>query len=244
MMVSSDLWVLGVLSEPSDVGVYALSQKFAAIVSFATTAFGLAWSPEVLRMHVEEPNYRSIAGSMLIRIAYCLIFFATVFSAIIPYIISWMIPVEYGNTSLVTTILAFSAAIMGTCQVTILGMVFEKRSDLIAKINWAVAVVSVGLSWFFVSMLGMLGAAFSNLLASLMLTGGYFIVTHRIHALIYPGREVRLLVAFSVCCLISVGVMNIAAESTFGAVFKLVILSGLSLWLLQSMHRCRQLAAS
>lgn len=234
MMTSADLWVLGVLVGTADVGVYSLCLKLAAIVSFVTTAFGLAWSPEVLRLHAEDPNYRSIAGNTLLQLAAFLIFFATAVTAIIPYVFAFLIPPDYGRPLFVMTLLAFSAAIMGTSQVTILGMVFEKRSDLIAKINWAVAIVSVGLSWCLVSLLGVWGAAVSNLLASIMLTGSYFVVTHRIHSLEYSLPDVRFLLLFSGSCVLAVAVMGVVDESAFGVIAKFLMLAGLSVWMWKS----------
>lgn len=234
LMTSADLWILGALVGTADVGVYSVCLKLAAIVSFVTTAFGLAWSPEVLRLHAEDPNYRSIAGNTLLQLAAFLIFFATAVIAIIPYVFAWLIPSEYGKPLFVMTLLAFSTAIMGTSQVTILGMVFEKRSDLIAKINWAVAIVSVGLSWCLVSLLGVWGAAVSNLLASLMVTGSYYVVTRRIHPLEYSPREVRFLLMFSASCVLAVAAMVVADESAYGVIAKFLMVSALSVWMWKS----------
>ena len=106
LMSSSDLWVLGVLAGAADVGIYSLCLKLASIVSFVTTAFGLAWSPQVLRMHLEDADYRSIAGNTLLQLAAFLIFFATSVAAMVPYLFVWLIPPQYGKPFFMITILS------------------------------------------------------------------------------------------------------------------------------------------
>jgi O-antigen/teichoic acid export membrane protein len=233
-MASAELWALRMLVGISEVGVYAVCLKLSAIVSLVTTAFGLAWSPEVLRLHAEDKDYRSIAGNTSLKLTSFLIFFATVFTAIVPYVFSWLIPPEYGRPSFVMTTLAFSAAIMGTSQVTILGLVFEKRSDLIAKVNWAVAIVSTGLSWCLIPFFGVRGAAVSNLLASTLLTGSYFAITCRIHALEYSRLDVRFLWLFTGCCTLAVTFMNVPNDWTDGLLVRGLLLGALFLWLWKS----------
>src|SRR5690606_10757331 len=138
LISSIDLWVLGLLRDPAEVGIYSLSLKLAAIVSLCTSAFGLAWSPLILRLHAEHPDYRRIAGLMLTRFATVLFLFAAAVAALVPHLFDWFIPVEYGRPSVLVALLSLSVAVAGTAQITILGMVFEKRSDLIAKMTWVV----------------------------------------------------------------------------------------------------------
>jgi len=234
LMTSTDLWILGALRGTADVGVYSLCLKLATVVSLVTVAFGLAWSPEVLRLHAEDPNYRSIAGNTLLQLAAFLIFFATAVTVVMPFVFDWLIPPEYGSPLLVIALLTFSAAVTGTCQVTVLGMVFEKRSDLIAKINWCVAIVSIILSWLLVSIAGIWGAAISNLVTAFLLTGSYFMTTRRIHPLKFSLREVRFLAIFAPCCVFLVIIVALNDQSGREIVWHLLLLAMLFVWMWKS----------
>ncbi len=234
LMTSADLWILGALHGTSDVGVYALCLKVAMVVSFVTVAFGLAWSPEVLRLHAEDPNYRSIAGNTLLQLAAFLFFFATAVTVGMPFVFKWLIPPEYGSPLLVTMLLSFSAAVTGTCQVTILGMVFEKRSDWIAKINWGVAIVSVLMSWQFVSFAGIWGAAFSNLVTSILLTVSYFVATRNIHPLQFSLKEVRFFAMFASCCVFLAVIVASSENSGQRVLWHLMALAALFVWMWKS----------
>lgn len=190
LISSIDLWVLGLMRDPAEVGIYSLSLKLAAIVTLCTSAFGLAWSPLILRLHAEHPDYRRIAGLMLTRLATVLFLFAAAVAALVPHLFDWFIPVEYGRPSVLVAILSLSVAVAGTAQITILGMVFEKRSDLIAKMAWIVAVFSVLSCTGLVAWQGLIGAAISNLLVSIMLTAGYLLLTQKIHAIEVSRRDI------------------------------------------------------
>ncbi|PWB39702.1 MAG: hypothetical protein C3F19_14650 [Rhodocyclales bacterium] len=211
LISSIDLWVLGALRDPAEVGIYSLSLKLAAIVSLCTSAFGLAWSPLILRLHAEHPDYRRIAGLMLTRLATVLFLFAAAVAALVPHLFDWFIPVEYGRPSVLVAILSLSVAIAGTAQITILGMVFEKRSDLIAKMTWVVAGFSVLSCTGLVAWLGLLGAALSNLLVSLMLTASYLLLTQKIHAIEVSRRDmVKLGGLGGLAALLTVGLAQTA----------------------------------
>lgn len=234
LMSSTDLWILGALRGTADVGVYSLCLKLATVVSFVTVAFGLAWSPEVLRLHAEDPDYRSIAGNTLLHLAAFLLFFATAVTVVMPFVFEWLIPPEYGSPLLVITLLTFSAAVTGTCQVTVLGMVFEKRSDLIAKISWGVAIFSVVLSWLLVSIAGIWGAAIANLTTALLLTGSYFMATRSIHPLKFSSREIRFFAMFASCCVLLVVIVTLNDEAGLGVIWHILLLGMLFAWMWKS----------
>lgn len=234
LISSTDLWVLGALRGTADVGVYSLCLKLATVVSFVTVAFGLAWSPEILRLHAEDPDYRSIAGNTLLQLAAFLFFFATAATIVMPFVFEWLIPPEYGRPLLVITLLTFSTAVTGTCQVTVLGMVFEKRSDLIAKINWGVAIFSVIFSWLLVSIAGIWGAAISNLTTAILLTSSYFMVTRSIHPLKFSSREIRFFAMFASCCVLLVVTVVLNDGAGRGVIWHILLLGILFAWMWKS----------
>jgi O-antigen/teichoic acid export membrane protein len=234
LISSVDLWVLGALRSAADVGIYSLSLKLAAIVSFVTAAFGLAWSPEVLRLHAEDPEYRRLVGRVLLNLTALLLFVAASVATIVPHLFVWLVPAEYGKPTTIVAILSFSAAVAGTAQVTILGMVFEKRSDLIAKLTWIVAVLSFLSCMQFVSLFGLLGAALSNMLISMLLTGSYFWLTQKIHPILFERLDIRRLALQGSAIALSFAGFSSLEDSLGGLLAKLSGLGLLFWWLWQS----------
>ncbi len=232
LLISSiDMWMLGMLKSDADVGFYSIGIKLASMVSFVNTAFSLAWSPQILRLQAEDQNYREKVGQILIRLIALLVFAAASISILVPHIFTLFFPEEYGSLTVVVSTLSFSVAIIGTAQITGLGMIFEKRSDMIAKATWIVAFISVVTSATMVSLFGLLGAAISNLTTSLTLTLVYFFVTQRIHSLVFNKKEIinlifQCAVIFTTCI-----ILNLFANSTLTLFGKLSCLIVLFVWL-------------
>lgn len=113
-------------------------------------------------------------------------------------------------------------------------MVFDKRSDLIAKPARIVAALSFLSSAFLILQFGLLGGALSNLLISSLLTLGGFEVMQGIRAILIERRHaLHLLLQCLVVVLCYAGLAE--SGSSLGDV--LAKMGGLSLlfgWLLQS----------
>lgn len=188
---SADLFILSQLRGISEVGIYSVGLRVTAIVMLATTAFSQAWAPAALRLHAENPDYRKIVGEMLPRIGGVLLYVAAGVSFFGKELLTWLTPPEYHAAALPLCFLSMSAAVSGTVQVTVLGLAFERRSDLIAKAIWGCAIVGVGVSFFMTWQFGLLGTAAANLITALMLTASYLFLTQSIHPLAIDYMAVR-----------------------------------------------------
>lgn len=181
---SADLFILGQLRGSSEVGIYSAALRVTMIIMFVTTAFSLAWAPSALRLHAEHPEYRRVVGDMLPRIGGILIYVAAAVSIFGKELISWLTPPEYHSAVMPLCFLSMAAAISGTVQVTVLGLAFERRSDLIAKAVWFCAIIGIGVSYLLTWQFGLMGTAVANLITTFMLTSSYMYLTQQIHPLI------------------------------------------------------------
>ena len=109
---------------------------------------------------------------------------------------------------------------------TILGMVFAKRSDLIAKLTWIIAACSVVSSAVFVMWFGLVGAAISNLLISILLTSGYFFLTQKVHAISVCRSDLRKLMIGVVVASIFVILLANAEPTVSWLMVKVSVLVG------------------
>lgn len=194
VIASIDLWILGFLRSDADVGMFSISLKLASMVAFVNAAFSLAWSPHLLRIQAEDPNYKRVVGKLIISITSLLVFISCVVTTLAPELFKLLFPAEYGRPILLVGMLSISTAIAGTAQMTVVGMVYERRSDLIAKVTSFVALTSAFTSYAFVTCFGLLGAAISNLLISILLTSLYFYMTQKIHNIIFSSKDVFYLI--------------------------------------------------
>lgn len=218
VIASVDLFVITQFRGTSEAGLFSIGIRISAIIVFLTSAFSQAWSPAALSLHAQDPDYRVIVGGMLTKVGCVLLYAAAAVSFFSKDILMLLTPPEYHAASAQLAILCMSAAVLGTVQVTAMGLTFERRSDLIAKAIWSSAVVggmlSLLLTWHF----GSIGAALANLLTSLLLTSMYLWMTQRVSPLVidYPAMKRLLLLAFVVLgAAIWLGSMDVSLDAAF-----------------------------
>jgi O-antigen/teichoic acid export membrane protein len=183
--------MLSALATDTDVGLYGIAAKLAAIVVFLNTALGQAWAPFALKAYAEDPNYRAMVAHFFTGWFFVLTLAGAALSLFAPEILRLLTPSAYWPAAPVASVLVFGAVITGTTQVTVLALSIERRTGLIAICAWLAVATSLAVNWILVPRLGALGAAAANVLTSLLLSGAYLWFSQRLHPL--PLERAKLL---------------------------------------------------
>lgn len=199
LLQSIDLWMLSALSTDTDVGLYGIATKVAAVVVFLNTALAQAWAPFALKAYAEDPNYRAMVARFFTVWFLALTLAGAALSLFTAEILRLLTPPAYWPSAPVASVLVFGAVIAGTTQVTVLALSIERRTGLIALCAWLAVSVCAAANWFLIPRLGALGAAVANVITYIFLSSAYLWFSQRVHPL--PLERGRLmLVAVLACC--------------------------------------------
>jgi len=181
LMASADLWLLGRLADSEQVGVYSIAIRFASMLVLINTAMAQAWAPYALSAYAKDPHYREMVGRFFSYWFYGLTLLGIALALFSGEVLRLLTPSQYWPAAGPLAILAGGAVLLGTTQVTVLGLSLEKRSGVIAACAWVAAILNVGLNVFLIPILGATGAACANALGNSVLTGLYLVLAQRLH---------------------------------------------------------------
>ena len=236
---SMDRWMLAELSNPTEVGLYSIAFKFAAVVTFVNGAFGLAWSPFAIKLMRDDKNYRqtysgifSIWFFMLAIIGCAIALFADEFLMLLT-------PREYWPASTMMGVVAMGVVLFGTTQVTVLGISLEKKTKLLTYGAWLAALVNFMLNLVLIPAYGALGAAFATLVAYALLTSFFLYWTQRLHPIPLESRKLMYSGFVVIVGLLLPPLIHTSEMSTVLIIGKLLLLGAVvcGAWLLGIIDR-------
>lgn len=184
LLGSMDRWMLASMSSVEEVGIFSVAFRFAAIVTFVSSAFGQAWSPAAMKVRTDYPEeYRKIYGQVLLVLLFVMLAVGGGVALFAGEFIGLLMPAAYRDSALPVAILSFAVVMQSTQQVTAAGISLEKKTYLFARLTWLTAAVNFALNLFLIPRLGAAGAAWSTLIGYVVLTSGYMYYTQRLHPL-------------------------------------------------------------
>jgi O-antigen/teichoic acid export membrane protein len=180
---SMDRWMLVELSDETQVGLFSIGLKLAAVVSFVTFAFGRAWSPFAFKMYGEDPHYRRNFAQILIGWFAVLSLCGLIIALFAREVLQVLTPREYWAAAPVISIAVAGLVLEGTTLVTMIGISLERRTMLLTQSAWTAAATNVVLNWLLIPQFGAVGAALATLISYGVLTGSMLYWTQRLHPL-------------------------------------------------------------
>jgi O-antigen/teichoic acid export membrane protein len=191
-----DRLMLSALAGLDEVGQYAVGARFASVLMFFVTAFGLAYTPFMLSLFAEdgelEKQVRSRAltylAIVLTGISLCLALFAR-------EIVTVVAP-GFDDAYQVVGILCLGVTIFGLSSITMSGISLARRTGYFATFSLVALVVNVGLNFALIPPLGGFGAALATATAYASLTCLYYVKAQHVYPTPYePRRALGVLVA-------------------------------------------------
>lgn len=180
---SLDRWMLGELSTTTEIGYFAVAGKFASIPLFLSSAFGLAWSPIMIRLVAESPDYRRQIGQVFTLWVYLMTLVCSGIMLGAHELLTTFTPGAYHPAAPALIFLTVATLWQATTQITAFGISLEKQTFHFARITWLTAAVNLGLNLVMIPRLGAMGSALATLVSQLMVTGLYLWLTQRLHPL-------------------------------------------------------------
>jgi O-antigen/teichoic acid export membrane protein len=206
---SMDRWVLMELGSLEELGIFSVAFRFAGVIVFLTTAFGLAWSPFAYRQAEVDPAHRAQFARILSLWCVVLAMSALAMSLFAGEVVALLTPSEYWQAAPIVPVALAGLAVHGTTLITGIGISLAKRTSLLIWGAWLTALVNLLLNISLVPTYGAMGSAVATLFAYLLLTSFYFFWTQRLHRI---PVEPRSLVASAV--LIGLTLLSPLAIST------------------------------
>ena len=196
---SLDRWMLGTISNNTQVGLFSIAFKFASILVFVNFAFGQAWSPFAIKIYADHKDYKAIFSQILSFLFFSLSLIGMGLALFAKELLWLLTPNSYWPAATIIGFLAMGIVLHGTTQVTALGISLEKKTHLISTAAWLTAAVNFVLNLLLIPIWGALGSAVAIFFSYAILTGLYLYWTQRLHPI---PLEVKKLV-FSLCIIFS-----------------------------------------
>lgn len=158
-----DRIVLKELAGLSAVGVYAVGQKIALVVTLALVGFRSALTPLIYANHARASTPDELA--QIFRV-FCLAALAMALglSVFAREIVGLISTAAYQEAAAVVPLLIFSV-LLSNMYVFAPGLDIGRKTAFISMINIGVAALNLGLNYLLIPQLGILGAAWAALLA-------------------------------------------------------------------------------
>ncbi len=185
-----DRWMLAELSNPVQLGLYAIAYKFATAITFLNAAFGQAWSPAAMKMRRDDAGYRAAFARILSLWLFVLLLAGSVVALFGREALRLLTPREYWDAAPVLTILVMGLVVSGTTQITAIGISLEKRTRLFAWAAWVTALANAVLNALLIPRWGAIGAAVATFVCQVLLTALYLFWSQKLHPI--PLEKWRL----------------------------------------------------
>jgi O-antigen/teichoic acid export membrane protein len=221
-----DRWMLAELSDATQVGLYGIAYKFAAIVLFLNSAFGQAWSPFALKLRQDDLEYRVSYAQVFSLWFFLLTIAGSAIALLGKEALYLFTPPEYWAASSSLGVLVMSIVLSGTTQITAVGISLERKTRLFVVAAWTTTVANILLNFFFIPVWGATGAAIATFLSYGILTTLYLFWSQRLHPI--PLEKEKLIYSsFLVILIVVASVSFEGMETTVHATLLKFVLLGL-----------------
>jgi len=187
----SDRFFLAKFATLADVGLYSVAVSIASIVQFFHTAFGLAWSPFVIKLYSEsEERMKEIVkrvGKYLLIFFFLIAIFLPTFSQEFLRVFTTE---QYFGAAIAIGPLCLGAVASASTQVTVLGISLARKTKYIALFSWVAAMANLGLNALLVPRFGILGASVANAISYAVLTLCYYGISQKLYPISFDGYAI------------------------------------------------------
>lgn len=176
----SDRLVLERFSDLNTVGIYNMGYTFALAITLITGAFGTAWSVIGLSI-TRQQNASEIYTRFITYYAFAISIPALLLCFFVKDFFTLLHP-SFKNGAIITPIIVFAYAVRGIYLILLGGIMVTKKTKYQLIIEIPPMILNVLLMFWWIPKYGMVGAAWSTLIAFALMP----IITYMVNLKIYP----------------------------------------------------------
>lgn len=183
-----------------DLGIYSLGYKIGGIINvFIVQSFQLGFLPIAYKMY-NQPDAKYFFQKVLDYFVVVLVLSTLLLSAFSKELITLLSPEnsKFREAHVVVPLIAFSFIIKGVQYFFSLGLHYVKKTSYNAWIVIISSGVSIGLNYYLIPKLGIIGSAVSINIATLLMAILYYYFSQKMYYIPYNFKKITLTVSISV----------------------------------------------
>jgi len=211
----ADRYLLNRAGDLAAVGLYATGTTFGSALKICLSAFEFAWTPFFLSA-MKEPDAKEIYRKISTYVVGALVLVVALASAVSPVIVRMFTLPEFHPAAAVTPWIMLGVLFQGIYLVTSIGLVITKKTRAYPIATGAAAIVAIASNLALIPTFGMLGAAWSNVLAYAALTGITATLSYRAYPIHYEWtRLARVVFAGITAFVVGHALIESGLDTTF-----------------------------
>ena len=218
-----DRYVLQRTRTLEEVGVYAVALRFFSVMTFAASAFQLAYGPFAYA-RAATPEAPRLFARVLVLYAAVASLGALVIAAFAPEIVAILVPVKYHAASVPALWLAFAAVALGAYTVTSIGIGLALKTPLLGVCAWGGALAAALIHATLTPRLGAPAAGFATLVGYGVAAALTYRIAQRVHP--FPYRGGLALMLFALALGLACGAQALAGAGILGVAARLAAVLG------------------
>ena len=190
---SSDRFILNMLTNLSDVGIYSLGYKVGQVPMLLVRSFNLAWLPimfSVVKTENAERMFGKIATYFVLIIS-VFIFALSLFSG---ELIRVLATIEYAGAHRIIFLIALSHLFYGLYVFFLTGMIIKKKLYSLPIVLFAGAALNIGLNFVLIPRYNIMGAAAATLVSYMLVAFLAYYFAQRSYRISYETRKMAKII--------------------------------------------------
>jgi O-antigen/teichoic acid export membrane protein len=177
----------------ASVGLLEIGYKFPILIAqFVTTPFMQSWNTRRFEL-ADQPEADRQIGEMFTYYLFLATFVGLVIAMIIKPLLVILTPPDFHLAYRIAQVEVVTLILQGVYYHLSFGLLYAKHTHTVAKLRSVVAVVKIGLSWVFISAMGILGAAWSAAIMGAVTALFGFILARRQYAIRMEWKKILLI---------------------------------------------------
>jgi O-antigen/teichoic acid export membrane protein len=184
------VWIYGMvdrvmitnLFDLASTGVYSVGFRFGTVVAMVETAFSMAWLPyfyENVRLNHPGTNRRIVQFTYLYILA--LLVFAIGFGFLTRWLLPAMVDKRFSAAARFTMLICIAFWLSGAWKLFGCYLIAEGKTRMYGLITFTMAVFHIGLTFYLLKSLGVIGAAWATMFTYGVATTVTFAAALRVH---------------------------------------------------------------
>ncbi len=224
MFTLSDRFMLNWLSTSEEVGKYGFGLKIANFINLIfVQTIGMSYFPSVMRNELQENNFRYYRKMLTY---YCFIIALLILGFLFFYQnILWVIGknMEYWDGLKVVPILSLSFMVMGMNYFVGVGLFLKNQTKHYLIPSFTALTINILMNLWLIPIFGMVGAAFSVVVAQILYTGLLAYFSNRYMKINFEWNKILMIYCIAIMCFFSISYTGIT-NNFFSIIAKIIAL--------------------